>query len=71
MESNYLNRPVAVKLLTGEILPPGILFWGSSSIAEDLLWFGIPKAGEVHKTEVEFHVPKSSIAYIRVEGSDI
>lgn len=71
MDSTYLNRPVSVKLLTGENLPNGILFWGNSSIAEDLLWFGIPKTGEVHKTEVEYHVPKASIAYIRIEGEDI
>jgi hypothetical protein len=71
MDNAYLNRQVAVKLLTGETLPQGVLFWGSSSIAEDLLWFGIPKPGEVHKTEVEFHVPKSSIVYIRIEGNDL
>jgi hypothetical protein len=71
MDNAYLNRPVAVKLLTGENLPDGVLFWGNSSIAEDLLWFGIPTPGEVHKTEVEFHVPKSSIAYIRIEGGGI
>lgn len=71
MNNAYLNRPVAVKLITGETLPEGILFWGESSVSESLLWFGIPKEGEVHKTEVEFHVPKSSIAYIRIDGGDI
>jgi hypothetical protein len=71
MESAYLNRPVIVKLITGERLPDGVLFWGKSSIGEEILWFGIPKPDEVHKTDVEFHVPKSSIAYIQVEGDDI
>lgn len=70
MENTYLNRAVVVKLLTGETLPDGVLYWGNSALAEDILWFGIPKPGEVHQTEVEYHVPKSSIAYIRVEGMD-
>lgn len=71
MDNAYLNRPVFVKLITGETLPQGVLFWGQSSIALDFLWFGIPKEGEVHRTEVEFHVPRSSIAYIRVEGVEM
>ena len=71
MDSNYLNRPVSVKLITGETLPEGIMFWGKSSIGEDILWFGIPKPDEIHKTEVEYHVPKSSIAYIQIEGGEI
>ncbi len=69
-DHTYLDKPVAVKLITGETLPDGIRFWGKSSIGEDLIWFGIPKAGEVHKTEVEFHVPRSSIAFIRIEDID-
>jgi hypothetical protein len=68
MESQYLNRTVTVKLITGEMLPKGIMFWGNSSMSEDILWFGIPKSDEVHKTEVEFHVPRSSIVYIQLEG---
>ena len=36
--------------LTGESLPDGILFWGSSGVSENLLWFGIPKEGEISKT---------------------
>jgi len=71
MENTYLNRPVMVKLITGETLPDGILFWGKSSMSEDILWFGIPKADEVHKTEIEFHIPRSSIAFIQLEGSEI
>jgi hypothetical protein len=71
MESTYLNRPVFVKLITGETLPQGVLFWGKSSISEDLLWFGIPTPGEIHKTEVEFHVPKSSIVFVQLEGNDV
>jgi hypothetical protein len=67
MDSNYLNQPVTVKLITGESLPDGVLFWGKSSLGEDILWFGVPKPDEVHKTEVEFHIPRSSIAYIRLE----
>jgi len=71
IDSNYLNRPVDVKLITGEKLPEGVLFWGKSAICEDVLWFGIPKSDEVHKTEVEFHVPRSSIAYIRLSGIEL
>jgi len=71
LDSNYLNRPVEVKLITGEKLPDGILFWGKSAISEEVLWFGIPKSDEVHKTEVEFHVPRSSIAYIRLSGVEL
>lgn len=71
MDSNYLNRPVTVKLITGEFLPDGVLFWGKSSLGEDILWFGVPKSNEVHKTEVEFHIPRSSIAYIRLEDENI
>ncbi|HEX9746066.1 MAG TPA: hypothetical protein VGB30_11635 [bacterium] len=68
MDNDYLNRPVIVKLITGETLPEGILYWGTSSLAENLLWFGIPKENEVHKTEIEYHVPRNSIAYIQMEG---
>ncbi len=71
MDSNYLNQPVTVKLITGESLPDGVLFWGKSSLGEDILWFGVPKPDEVHKTEVEFHIPRSSIAYIRLEGENL
>jgi hypothetical protein len=71
MNNAYLNRPVSVKLITGETLPDGILFWGESTISQGLLWFGIPKEGEVHKTEVEFHIPVSSVAYIRIYGGEI
>ena len=70
-DSSYLDREVSVKLITGENLPEGIRFWGKSSISEDILWFGIPKPGELHKTDLEFHVPRSSIAYIHLEGSDL
>ncbi|MCX6646469.1 MAG: hypothetical protein NTY09_08945 [bacterium] len=68
MDSQYLNRVVTVRLITGETLPDGVLFWGSSAMGEDILWFGIPKSDEVHKTEVEFHIPRSSIAYVRLDG---
>ena len=68
-DNSYLDRQVAVKLITGETLPDGIRFWGKSSMSEDILWFGIPKPDEVHKTDVEFHVPKSSIAYIRLDSA--
>ncbi|MCK4720646.1 hypothetical protein KAU08_08300 [bacterium] len=71
MDSNYLNQPVTVKLITGESLPDGVLFWGKSSLGEDILWFGVPKPDEVHKTEVEFHIPRSSIAYIRLEDERV
>lgn len=71
MDNDYLNRAVTVKLITGELLPEGILFWGNSSVSEGLLWFGIPHETEVHKTEVEFHVPRSAIAYIKLVGQDI
>jgi hypothetical protein len=70
MDNSYLNRPVLVKLITGENLPNGVLYWGPSSVAEDLLWFGIPKQGEIHKTDVEYHVPKGSIAYIRIDSEE-
>jgi len=69
-DNSYLDRAVSVKLITGETLPDGIRFWGKSTMSEDILWFGIPKADEIHKTDVEFHVPKSSIAYIRLDGHD-
>jgi hypothetical protein len=68
MDSQYLNRVVTVRLITGETLPDGVLFWGSSAMGEDILWFGIPRSDEVHKTEVEFHIPRSSIAYVRLDG---
>lgn len=71
MDSQYLNHIVTVRLITGETLPEGVLFWGKSAIGEDVLWFGIPKSGEVHKTEVEFHIPRSSIAYIRIDGENL
>ncbi len=70
-DNSYLDRLAAVKLITGETLPDGIRFWGKSTIGEEILWFGIAKADEVHKTEVEFHIPKSSIAYIRFESTDV
>jgi hypothetical protein len=70
IDHTYLDKAVHVKLITGETLPDGIRYWGNSAICEDVLWFGIPKPDEVHKSEVEFHVPKSSIAYILVEESD-
>jgi len=70
-DNSYLDRQVAVKLITGETLPEGVRFWGKSTVGEEILWFGIPRADEVHKTDVEFHVPVSSIAYIRLEGSDV
>ena len=70
MENEYLNRRVTVKLITGETLPDGVLYWGKSSVSQDLLWFGIPDETEIHKTEVEFHIPKASIAYIKLAGDD-
>lgn len=70
-DNSYLDRAVTVKLITGENLPEGIRFWGKSTMGEEILWFGIPKPDEIHKTDVEFHVPKSSVAYIRLEGSDV
>ncbi len=71
MDNAYLNRQVAVKLITGEELPDGVLFWGKSGLSEDFLWFGIPKPDEVHGTDVEYHVPKNAIAYVRIEGGEV
>ena len=70
-DNSYLDRAVSVKLITGETLPDGIRFWGKSSMGEDILWFGIPKPGEIHKTDVEFHVPMSSIAYVRLDETQV
>ena len=64
MEEDYHNRNCIVKLVTGEELPENILYWGKSPLGEDLIWFGVPKAGVVHETELEFHVPKYTIASI-------
>ncbi|HDS31131.1 MAG TPA: hypothetical protein ENN67_08825 [Firmicutes bacterium] len=71
MYSKYEGRQVHVKLITGEVLPEEINFWGESDLAPGFLRFGIPKPNEVHSTEVEYHVPSSSIAYIRMEGVEV
>jgi hypothetical protein len=71
MYSKYEGRQVHVKLITGEELPEDVNFWGESDLAQGFLRFGIPKPDEVHSTEVEFHVPTTSIAYIRMEGGEI
>jgi hypothetical protein len=64
MEEDYLNRNCTVRLVTGEELPENICYWGKSPLGEDLIWFGVPKAGQVLETELEFHVPKYTIVSI-------
>jgi len=64
MEQDYLNRQCIVKLVTGEELGGGICYWGKSPLGEDVLWFGVPKTGQVLETEIEFHIPKYTITSI-------
>ena len=64
MLDDYLDQPAKVQLLTGEVLPDGIKFWGSSPLGDGLLWFAIPRADSPLETEQEFHVPSSAIAKI-------
>lgn len=71
MYSKYEGKQVHVKLITGEALPDDVSFWGESDLTLEFLRFGIPKSDEVHATDVEYHVPKSSIAYIRMEGGEV
>ena len=58
----YLNRPVIVKLVTGESLPHDARFYGFSSIHSDMLWFVVPRSSNPLENEKEYHIPISSIA---------
>jgi hypothetical protein len=64
MEQDYLNRKCLVKLVTGEELPNDVCYWGKSPMGEDILWFGVPKEGQVLETKFEYHIPKYTIASI-------
>ena len=64
MLDDYLDQPAKVQLLTGEVLPEGIKFWGQSPLGGDLLWFAIPRADSPLEVEHEFHIPISAIAKV-------
>ncbi len=66
MLDEYLNKPVTVKLVTGDVLPDGIRFYGISSLSTEMLWFVIPRASNPVESEKEFHVPVSSIAMLEL-----
>ena len=66
MISEYLNKRVIVKLVTGETLPDGTRFYGTSSFSTEMLWFGIPRPSNPAESEKEFHVPVSSIAVLEL-----
>lgn len=66
MLDDYLDQPAKVQLLTGEMLPEGIRFWGLSPLGQELLWFGVPRASSPLEAEREFHVPASAIAKIEI-----
>ncbi len=66
MLDEYLNRPVTVKLVTGEVLPDGIRFYGLSSFGAEMLWFVIPRESNPAESEKEFHVPITSIAVMEL-----
>ncbi|MCD6218491.1 hypothetical protein J7L05_11640 [bacterium] len=66
MLDEYINKPVIVKLVTGEILPVGIRFYGTSSFSSEMLWFVIPRKSNPAESEKEFHVPVSSIAVLEL-----
>ena len=66
MLDEYLNRPVTVKLVTGETLPEGVRFYGVSSISTEMLWFVIPRPSNPIENETEFHIPVSSISTLEI-----
>ena len=66
MLDDYLDQPASVKLLTGEELPEGVKFWGTSPLSTDMLWFGSNREGQPLEVEQEFHIPASSIAVMRL-----
>lgn len=62
MLDDYLDKPVIVKLVTGENLPDGVRFYGYSSLNQQMLWFAVPRPSNPLEHETEFHVPITSIA---------
>ncbi len=66
MLEEYLNRPVTVKLVTGDVLPDGVRFYGMSSFSAEMLWFVIPRESNPSENEKEFHIPISSIAVMEL-----
>lgn len=66
MLDEYLNKPVTVKLVTGESLPDGVRFYGVSSINTEMLWFVIPRPSNPIENEKEFHVPVTSITVLEI-----
>lgn len=66
MLDEYLNRPVTVKLVTGETLPDGIRFYGISSFSSEMLWFVIPRPSNPAESEREYHVPITAIAVLEL-----
>ena len=66
MLDEYLNRPMIVKLVTGEKLPEDVRFYGTSPLNSEMLWFVIPRPSNPLETEREFHVPVSSIALLEL-----
>lgn len=66
MLDEYLDKPVGVKLVTGEALPDGVRFYGVSSFSTEMLWFVIPRESNPAESEKEFHVPVTSIAVMEL-----
>jgi len=64
MLDDYLDKPATVKLVTGETLPDGVRFYGTSSLNQDMFWFAIPRPSNPIEHEKEFHVPMTSIAVL-------
>lgn len=65
MLDDYLDQPAKVQLLTGELLPEGVRFWGHSPLGQELLWFGKNRK-DTTEVECEFHVPYTAVAKIEV-----
>ncbi|HYE79167.1 MAG TPA: hypothetical protein VEI97_14385 [bacterium] len=66
MLDDYLDQPARVRLLTGEMLPEGVKFWGQSPLGGAMLWFGVSRRDAPLEVEQEFHVPASSIAQLEI-----
>ena len=66
MLDEYLNKLVIVRLVTGETLPDGVRFYGTSSFSTEMLWFVIPRASAPTESEKEFHVPITAIAVLEL-----
>jgi hypothetical protein len=61
MLDDYLNKNVSVKLVTGDVLPANVRFYGTSPLNSEMLWFVIPRPSNPIESEREYHIPVTSI----------